>query len=160
MIRRLNSEKPKVMMLKTVMQPRASMKQVFGHKLPCFHSSQTGCLVLAVFVLAFAGCKKAQTTSAPAPETANNQSQTDQTPSPASVPTATAPTTSSPLVTPSGDPDLGALNRTLLRWILSNRRPPRNFDDFAATAGVTIPPSPAGKKYIIGQNMRIQLVNQ
>jgi hypothetical protein len=111
--------------------------------------------------LACVGCKKPATTAASTPETVNNQSQTDQTPPPAPVPTAaTAQTTAAPLVTPTGDPDLGAINRALLRWVVGNRRTPQNFDDFAATAGVTIPPPPAGKKYVIAKNMHILLVNQ
>jgi hypothetical protein len=37
---------------------------------------------------------------------------------------------------------------------------PANFDEFAATAGVPIPPPPAGKKYFLAKDMHIQLVNQ
>jgi hypothetical protein len=137
------------------------MKGVPGRGHPFFQSSRTGCLVLAVFVLVCAGCKKPATTAASTPENVNNQSQTDQTPAPARVPTAaTAQTTAAPLVTPTGDPDLGAINRALLRWVMGNRRTPQNFDDFAATAGVTIPPPPAGKKYVIAKNMHVLLVSQ
>jgi hypothetical protein len=57
-------------------------------------------------------------------------------------------------------PDLSAVNRAVRSWILANRRPPRNFEDFAATAGVTIPPAPPGKKYVLGSDMHVQLVNQ
>ena len=57
-------------------------------------------------------------------------------------------------------PDLGELNRDLLRWILSNRRKPASFEDFSATAGVVIPPPPEGKKYVIGGNMQIKLVDR
>ncbi len=61
---------------------------------------------------------------------------------------------------PAAEPDLKELNRSLLRWILGNRRRPQNFEDFAATAGVTIPPPPAGKKYILGKDMHIVLVDR
>jgi hypothetical protein len=141
--------------------PSERMKRVLGHERPFFQSSRTSCLVFAVFVLVCAGCKKPATTAASTPENVNNQSRTDQAPAPAPVPTAaTEQTTAAPLVTPTGDPDLGAINRALLRWVLGNRRTPQNFEDFAATAGVTIPPPPAGKKYLIAKNMHILLVNQ
>jgi hypothetical protein len=76
--------------------------------------------------------------------------QTTQDPS---QPTATATNV-------AAAPDLGELNRDLLRWILSNRRKPASFEDFSATAGVAIPPPPAGKKYIIAKDMHIQLVDR
>jgi len=60
----------------------------------------------------------------------------------------------------NGEPDLGELNRAMLRWLGRNRRTPANFDDFAATAGVAIPPAPAGKKYVIAKDMHVQLVNK
>jgi hypothetical protein len=45
-----------------------------------------------------------------------------------------------PVVQPSGEPDLGELNRCLMRWLMANRRRPASFEDFAATAGTPIPP--------------------
>jgi hypothetical protein len=57
-------------------------------------------------------------------------------------------------------PDLAELDRGLLQWILRNRRRPDNFADFAATAGIHIPPPPKGKKYVIAKNMHIQLVDR
>jgi len=59
-----------------------------------------------------------------------------------------------------GQADLKELNRCLLRWVLSNRRRPKSFEDFAATAGVPIPLPPADKKYVLGSNMHIQLVDR
>ncbi len=58
------------------------------------------------------------------------------------------------------DPDLQDVNRQLRRWILKNQRPPENFEDFAATAGMQIPPPPAGKKYAIDKHMHVVLVNR
>jgi hypothetical protein len=55
---------------------------------------------------------------------------------------------------------LANINRTLIRWIIRNKRRPANFEDFAATSGTPIPPAPAGKKYVIAANMHVQLVNQ
>lgn len=109
-------------------------------------------LVLAV-ILGACGCGKKATQQAtpppaPAPEAqtpaAAQQSQT------ATQPTAAA----------SNEPDLPEINRALIRWIVGHKRRPANFEEFAATAGTPIPPPPAGKKYIIGGNMHVQLVNQ
>jgi len=41
-----------------------------------------------------------------------------------------------------------------------NRRPPKNFEDFAATSGVEIPPPPDGKRYAIDKTMHIILVKR
>ena len=48
----------------------------------------------------------------------------------------------------------------MVRWLIANKRRPKDFEDFAATAGVPIPPPPAGKKYAIGKDMHIVLVNR
>jgi hypothetical protein len=97
----------------------------------------------------------------PAAQAAVNQ-DSDQTNPAATVQTSISQpsATAAPADQPGAQPDLGVLNRALIRWIVGNRRPPANFEDFAATAGVTIPPPPAGKKYIIAKNMHIQLVDR
>ena len=56
--------------------------------------------------------------------------------------------------------DPSQLNRALRRWILSNQRPPTNFQDFAATAGIQIAPPPEGKKYAIDKTMHVILVKR
>ena len=61
---------------------------------------------------------------------------------------------------PAAEPDLRELDRGLIRWIVSNRHRPANFEEFAATANITIPPPPAGKKYVFDQTMHIQLVDR
>ena len=60
----------------------------------------------------------------------------------------------------NGEPDLTEINRAMVRWLVRNKRRPANFADFAATADTTIPPAPAGKKYVLAPNMHVQLVNQ
>lgn len=67
---------------------------------------------------------------------------------------------SAPAAAGSAQPDLAALDHGLLQWIFQNKRTPTNFDDFAATAGVTIPPPPPGQKYTITKNMRVELVDK
>ena len=58
----------------------------------------------------------------------------------------------------SSDP--AELNRELRKWILRNRRPPKNFEEFAASAGVQFPPPPDGKKYAIDKTMHVILVKR
>lgn len=127
----------------------------------------------AVFLIAAglgAGCgKKSEQTTSTTPSQTNAEAssqppaapanQPNQTPQPLTQAIQPAPqrTAAAPA---SGEPDLSSLNRALRSWILANRRPPKSFDDFAATAGVPIPSAPTGKKYVIGGNMHIQLVNQ
>lgn len=117
--------------------------------------------MLVAGVLLFSGCgkakKSASETPAPAPAT---ETAKQTAPDHLSV-LAPAPGTAPAVVAaPNGEPDLGELNRNLIRWIVRNQRRPANFEDFAATAGVVIPPAPAGKKYVIAKNMHIQLVSQ
>jgi hypothetical protein len=64
------------------------------------------------------------------------------------------------IVQPDGQPDIHALNRCLVRWLIANKRRPKDFADFAATSGVAIPPPPAGKRYVIGKDMHILLVDR
>ena len=114
-------------------------------------------LALLAAALVLAGCGKAK--SPPASPAAPAADVPVATPAP--TVTATPPAKSQPVIAaPNGEPDLPALNRALMRWLMSNKRPPANFADFAATAGVTIPPPPAGKKYVIAKNMHIELVKQ
>ena len=104
----------------------------------------------ALLVLAACG-KKAQpeaTASTPGwvPPTATN---------------STVATTSgqTPAVVPA-QPDLEEITRDLRKWIVRNQRPPKSFEDFAATANTQIPPAPAGKKFAIDKQMHVILVNR
>ena|ERR1035438_6086822 len=125
-------------------------------------SSQTiaglGLAALVAVTLLAAGCHKPKPPAVQAAEEQNtNQAAPDQ------APVYQQPTSASPAVVsaqPPAAPDLKELNRGVLRWILGNRRRPQNFEEFAATAGVTIPPPPAGKKYALGKDMHVQLVDR
>jgi len=140
------------------------MKKLSGHHHCLFRSRPSVLLVLAGAILIFAGCSKKPSAAIPPPTntaTADDSAKlADSDHTPVNSQTAAAAVNAASNVSSDGQPDLGALNRGLLRWLAGNRRVPANFEDFAATAGIAIPPPPAGKKYIIAKNMHIQLVSQ
>jgi hypothetical protein len=76
------------------------------------------------------------------------------------APPAPATQAVSAAAAPAAQPDLDAITRQLRRWIVRNQRPPRDFEDFAATANFPIPPPPEGKKYAINSQMHVVLVNR
>jgi hypothetical protein len=78
-----------------------------------------------------------------------------QPPAPPPTPAATNVSEAAP-----AGPDLAELNRQLRRWIVGNRRPPKNFEDFAANTTYQISPPPPGKKYVIDPKMHVLLVNR
>jgi hypothetical protein len=115
-----------------------------------------GVLILGL-ILCLSGCgghKSADNTSTPAQtnETAAAAAE-NQTPVNTQSSTPAAAT-----VQANAEPDLPELNRAVRRWLMANRRRPASFEDFAATAGVPIPPPPAGKKYFLSSDMHVQLV--
>jgi hypothetical protein len=117
----------------------------------------TGLLALA---LAICGCGKKQS---PAAENAPADTQAAALTQPAPGAIGRGPRVlkqPETIVQPDGQTDLTALNRCLVRWLIANKRRPKDFEDFAATAGVPIPPPPAGKQYVIGKDMHIVLVNR
>ncbi len=87
------------------------------------------------------GCKKSR------PETPPSTSSTQAVAS-ASQPAAQAA------------PNLDEITRQVRRWILKNQRPPKNFEDFAATTSYQIPPPPPGKKYVLNRQMHVVLENR
>jgi hypothetical protein len=147
------------------------MKKKCGFKArqrPQFVVKSLGLALSLTMIVAVTGCGKKE---APTSNTAT-QSGPAQPASPAASPHSTEQqSTAAPIpqtqvalahaapVAPAG-PDLAEINRSLIRWIVRNRRRPNSFEDFASSAGAPIPPAPGGKKYIIGANMHVQLVNQ
>jgi len=130
--------------------------------IPFRHSCTTSLALIGVLALALAicGCGKKKSTGAEE-ASAGNQVPSSTQPAPDAV--APAPQVMrqpETIVQPDGQTDLKALNRCLIRWLIANKRRPNNFEDFAATAGVPIPPPPAGKQYAIGKDMHIVLVNR
>ncbi|HXC35496.1 MAG TPA: hypothetical protein VNV43_06440 [Candidatus Acidoferrales bacterium] len=51
------------------------------------------------------------------------------------------------------------LNRAMVRWMRTNHRHPRDFNEFASTANVQIPDPPPGKKYALNGRGFIVLVD-
>jgi len=98
-----------------------------------------------------ANAQTPQITNEAAPEANANEAQ----PASPSQPGATAPATTAK----SAEPDLGPLNHALIQWRVQHRRVPANFEEFAASADINIPPPPQGKKYIINGHGLISLVN-
>ncbi|MGD1089491.1 MAG: hypothetical protein ABR955_12315 [Verrucomicrobiota bacterium] len=106
-----------------------------------------------VVTLFFAGCgKKSETSGAASQPAAGTASTQGTAPAQGTAPTqGTAPA--------STTPDLAQLNREVRKWILRNQYWPSNFDEFAATANIQIPPPPAGKKYVLDSRMHVILVD-
>jgi hypothetical protein len=103
--------------------------------------------------LGVGGCgKKAAQAVVPPPALTTNQASAQ--------PASQQAQPSAQLTKQNGEPDLTEINRAVIRWLVSNKRRPASFEDFAATADTPIPPAPAGKKYVLAPNMHVQLVNQ
>ncbi len=113
-------------------------------------------LVCATAWLA-AGCgKQAQTPAPPAPAPQDtNASQPAPAAPAAGVNSGPAPAAAAT----NAIVDLRPLNQALMGWVYRNGRRPANFEEFAATAGIQIPPPPPGKKYSISGRGLISLVN-
>ena len=58
------------------------------------------------------------------------------------------------------DAVLAQLTREVRKWIVRHQRPPQNFEECAASAPMQIPPAPAGKKFALGKQMRVIVVNR
>jgi len=58
------------------------------------------------------------------------------------------------------NPVLAQLTRNLRRWIAANKQVPKSFEDFAAKAGLNVPPPPVGMMYALSKEMRVILVDQ
>jgi hypothetical protein len=119
-------------------------------------------VMLLLAVAGMTGCKpKPAATPAPPPPVAEatnvdetTVAQADSAPAaPVSAPAAVIPAV-------NGQPDLGALSHSVLRWAVAHQRRPASFEEFAADPGVQIPPPPPGKKYKMERSMHVVLVDQ
>ena len=49
----------------------------------------------------------------------------------------------------AGGADLRALNHAYVGWIVRTHQRPKTFEEFMAVSGMTVPPPPPGRKYVI-----------
>ncbi|HEV2692626.1 MAG TPA: hypothetical protein VG347_06980 [Verrucomicrobiae bacterium] len=123
-----------------------------------FQSRTYTVALVAVGTLAtvvFSGCSKKQPPAAAV-------TQTDvQSSNPAANPVYNRPVTPTVVTAANdGEPDLKQMTHSLRSWIARTHIVPKNFEDFVAQANMQFSPAPAGKKYVIGKHMVIQLANQ
>jgi hypothetical protein len=118
-------------------------------------------ILIGVMTLVAAGCSKKEQPQAATPTatpSADGASQPAQAEPATGTPAVTQPVTT--VAQADGQVDMGALQHYVIRWIVANHRRPASFEEFATTAGVAIPPPPAGKKYSLGKDMRVNLVDR
>jgi hypothetical protein len=130
-----------------------------GRALQRFPGTEIGrfIVVLAVASLAACGCSKKQSEARNAQATSS--ADTNAFPaSAASNPVVVQPAAPGAVV--ASTVDLPDIQRSVIRWVVTNRRRPSNFEEFAATADVKIPAPPAGKKYYLPRDLHVQLVNR
>jgi hypothetical protein len=119
--------------------------------------------------LSFTGCsKKPAVAEAPAPQPAldTNQNKTAAAPvvpeAAPVVPEATPVAPEAPAViaaSPNGGANLSALNQAYIGWVIQNHHHAKSFEEYVAASGISVPPPPAGKKYIIDKNGFINYAN-
>ena len=114
------------------------------------------CLTLAMVALWMASCRKKA-------EVVNTSTEESHAPIAQPV-TTVSDSNSAPMLAlpPAADLDavLTQLTREVRKWIVRHQRPPQNFEEFAASASVQIPPAPAGKKFALSKQMRVVVVNR
>lgn len=149
------------------------MKKKCGFKArqcPQFVVKSLGLALSLATIVAVNGCGKKDTSASTSNTTAQSvpAQPVNPTPRPVQAPAQPVTVSQTPQMQANArhaapapsEPDLGEINRSLIRWIVGNRRKPSSFEEFASSSGAQIPPPPAGKKYVIGANMHVQLVNQ
>lgn len=125
---------------------------------PSFRWLQVSCLATMAVIMVGCGHKQAAPTAVQS--VSSDQTNPPAAPEPGQpAPVPMAGAVSIPAA-PDGGADLRVLNHAYIGWIVSNRRRPKDFDDFATSSGIQIPPAPAGKKYIIDKSGFIALANQ
>lgn len=110
-------------------------------------------------IVAASGCgKKEQAEASPPPAVATNP--------PAQPPTTgfNGPAKEVPpesvAAAPGGGADLKDLNHAYIRWIIQSHRHAKTFEEFVAASHISVPPAPAGKKYVIDKAGFVALINR
>lgn len=119
----------------TVLLFNSTKMKSIGHTQPWVPFVFSGLILMGAMVIT--GCSKSQTASTQ----------------------AAGPLAMHGTVT-NGQPNLPELQRDVIRWVVGNHRMPTNFDEFASTAGVAIPPPPPGQIYVIDSKMHVGLAKQ
>jgi hypothetical protein len=124
-------------------------------------NNRVACLVTAFLMLSIAvGCSKSNSPAPAAPPAAANSPAVSATSAPAPAPTPVATAQPAPAANATNSlSSLQVLNRTLLGWMIRNRRHPKDFQEFASTANIQIPAPPPGKKYALNGRGFIVLVD-
>ena len=132
-----------------------NMEKIFGFKQSWVRFGTPVCVALVAGVLLFAGCgKKPPVGEVPTQPAAQNTN-------PAASPIYTRPATPTIVAgDPGAEPDLKQMTRSLRGWIARTHIVPKNFEDYMAQANIQFPPAPAGKKYVIGKRMTVELANR
>ena len=114
------------------------------------------CLTLVAVALGSSSCgRKGDALEVPTPE--------GHAPIPEPIPNVTDSNSAPRLALPPAenlDATLAQLTREVRKWIVRHQRPPKSFEEFAASAAVQIPPAPPGKKFALGKQMRVIVVNR
>ena len=124
------------------------VNHIFELVKPDKRKSEVGTLCLILVLAIGGGCGKPKATTPPPSSDSNSAAAKNITPLPGQMQTSQ-----------NGPTQLQSLNRALLGWKMKYNRRPRNFEDFASTAGFQIPAPPAGKKYALSPKGFIVLVD-
>jgi len=113
--------------------------------------------IMLAGALALSGCSRKSAGTA----NAQANAQTNQVVETANAASLAQPAPATPTIAQAdGQPNMAELDRVARVWMLRNHRRPSGWEDFAANAGVEIPPPPPGKKYALSRDMRVTLVDR
>jgi hypothetical protein len=117
-----------------------------------------GAMPLLASMLLACGCsRRSNDLSGSQTHIQTNQASAITNPVIIATPAQGQPLSGIPVTQTDGQPDMGELNRVARLWMVRNQRRPTSWDDFVAHAGVTIPPPPPGKKYVLSKSMQVSL---
>jgi hypothetical protein len=116
-----------------------------------------GSILIGLALVLGAGCKKSEP-AAPVATAAASDTQPQST-APGPAPTPATPVVIAPADNGDVQATLAQLTRELHRTMVG-RRLSGSFDEFVAIRNLSVPPPPAGKKYIITKQWRVDLADK